>query len=102
MNRKSLPALVALNVVLLIAVVLITLTPQPVQAQFGRSSFLMISGEVVGQRQRNVVYIIDTSTAKMITVMFNSANDKLEIIAGRDLAQDFKGPLQNGGKRGGR
>ena len=92
MNKRSLGALVALNVFLLVALVMVSLTPERAQAQpFGRASYIMIAGQAIGQNQRNAVYIIETRTAKMVAVMWNGGNKRLDIIAGRPLAQDFKG-----------
>ena len=91
MNRKSLGALVALNAVLLIALIMVAMLPaRPAQAQFGGNAFVMIAGEVTGQARFNCVYITELQSAKMVAVMFNSANDKLEVIAGRELKKDVE------------
>ncbi|MEX2214082.1 MAG: hypothetical protein WD768_08145 [Phycisphaeraceae bacterium] len=92
MNRKSLGALVALNGVLLIALIMVAMLPaRPAQAQFGGVAFVMIAGEVTGQARFNCVYITELSSARMVAIMFNSANDKLEKLAGRELKNDVKG-----------
>lgn len=101
MNRKSLPALVALNVVLLIALVLVTLMPAPAAAQLGgtRAAYVMIAGAAKAETQRNVVYLIELNSSRMIALTFNSANDRLEVIAARTLTDDVNADL---GGRGGR
>lgn len=100
MNRKALPALVALNVVLLMSLLVVSLTPSPAKAQFGRARYVMISGQAQGQNQRNAVYIIEVNQAKMVAMMFNGGNNKLEIIAGRKLADDMKAQVGRPGVRG--
>lgn len=98
MNRKALPVLVALNVVLLVSLLVVTLTPAPAHAQFGRARYVMISGQAQGQNQRNAVYIIEVNQAKMVAMMFNGGNNRLDIIAGRPLANDMKAAVGRGGR----
>ena len=81
MNRKSLRALVVLNVVLLVALVVVGLTPQPAQGQFARAEYIMVSGRVTGRAQQAAVYLINLQTAQIAAIMFNSANNQLEAIA---------------------
>lgn len=90
MNRNSLGALVALNVVLLMALIIVSLTPATTHAQLGGAGgqYVMLAGEVTGQKNMNAIYITELSSAKMIVVMFNGGNEKLDVIAGRDLKQD--------------
>ena len=89
MNRRSLGALVALNVVLVVAVAVVSLTPPPASAQLmAGNNYVMIAGEAVGRTSQNVVYIVQTNTQRMIAVMFNSSNNTFETVAGRDLARD--------------
>lgn len=80
MNRRTLRALLTLNVVLLVALVLVGLTPAPAQGQFGRSEYIMVSGLVVGRKQQAAVYIIDLANAQIAAVMYNSSNDSFETI----------------------
>ncbi len=80
MNRRTLRALVALNVVLLVALGLIGLTPAPAQGQYSRAEYIMVSGKTVGRKQQSAVYILDLATAQIAAVMYNSSNDKFEEI----------------------
>jgi hypothetical protein len=82
MNRKTLRALLALNVVLLVALVLVGLTPTPAQGQgqFGRSQYSMVAGLTAGRKQQAVIYIFDLANARIAAVMYNSANDTYEKI----------------------
>jgi len=103
MNRKSLGALVALNAVLLMALVIVSLTPARTHAQLGGAAgnYVMLAGEVTGQKTMNAIYITELTSARMVVVMYNGGNEKLEVIAGRDLKADVKTGV-GGGKRGGR
>jgi hypothetical protein len=103
MNRKSLGALVALNVVLLMALVVVSLTPSRTQAQLGGAAgqYVMLAGEAVGQRNMNAIYITELTSARMVVVMFNGGNEKLDVIAGRDLKMDVKSGKPAGRGRGG-
>ena len=80
MDRRTLRALVALNAVLLVALVLIGLTPAPAQGQYSRAEYIMVAGKVVGRSQQSAVYILDLSSAQIAAVMYNSSNDKFEEI----------------------
>ena len=80
MNRRTLRALLALNVVLLVALVLVGLTPAPAQGQFSRPEYVMVSGRVVGRNQQAAVYILDLANARIAAVMYNSSNDRFEEI----------------------
>ena len=91
MNRKTLRALLTLNVVLLVALVLVGLTPQPAQGQFARSEYIMVAGRVVGRDQQAAVYILDLATAKIAAVMYNSSSDKFEEIDTISMRRDGDG-----------
>ncbi len=103
MNRKSLGALVALNVVLLMALIVVSLTPSRSYAQLGGAAgqYVMIAGQAVGQNNMNAIYITELSSARMVVVMFNGGNEKLDVIAGRELKADVKsGPVNPRGRGG--
>jgi hypothetical protein len=91
MDAKSLAALVALNVALLAALVVTLATPQPAEAQFAAGGqYLMIAGAAPQRSSQSLVYIVDARTGRMITVMFNSANNNLEFVAGADIGRDTR------------
>jgi len=91
MNKRSLGALVVLNLVLVIALAVVSLSPQPAEAQFGGgSNYIMIAGEITGRTNQNAVYIVETQSARMISVLFNSSNKTFQVIAGCDLAADAR------------
>ncbi len=95
MNRRSLAALIVLNVVLLGAVVLTALAPTPAHAQFGGGAdYMMISGRSATRSQQAVVYIIDKTNGNMVALFFNTSNNNLEIVGSRRISDDLSGPLQ--------
>lgn len=91
MNQRSLAALVTLNVILLAGLVVTAFTPRDAEAQFGGAhSYLMVSGEVVGREQQAGVYIIDRQTAEVIALFYRSADNAVEYIAYRNIANDIR------------
>lgn len=90
MNRRSLSVLFTLNMVLLAVLAMITLTSEPAAAQFGlRGDYTMIAGEVTG-REQAAVYILDLKTQRMASVLFDSRNNRLQVVAGRDVSNDLR------------
>lgn len=90
MNKQSLWALGALNLALLAAVFVLGLTPQRAEAQFGRqANYVMVAGDAVGLPQQ-VVWIIETTSGRMITVTYGTGDDFVEIRGRRDLARDLR------------
>ncbi len=92
MTQRSLAILIVLNAVLLAA---IALTFGPVQKanalQLGvGSSYLMIAGNTA-QAAQQVVYVMDTRNGRVACFTVNSANQKVEIVGAREIAQDLKG-----------
>ncbi|MEX0775738.1 MAG: hypothetical protein WD042_08510 [Phycisphaeraceae bacterium] len=101
MNKQSLGALIALNVVLLLALLVVTFTgAQPAQAQLGGGPgpFLMIAGEVTGRQNQAVVYITDLKSARVVAMIFNSSNNELTTLDFRDLATDVQSVAGPGGR----
>lgn len=93
MRKKSLPALIVLNVILLAAVAALWLIPAPeAQAQLGArgNEYVMISGEVNG-RNEDVIYILETTSARMAAVMYMSGTDNFTVIDGTNIANDVRG-----------
>lgn len=89
MNRRSLSALVLINVLLLAGVVLTVLAPEPAKAQFGTgNAYMMIAGEATGRSQQAAVYIINLRTSAIIPVLFNTANNTINTYPGRVIADD--------------
>ena len=81
MNRRTLRALLALNVVLLVALVLVGLTPSEAQAQRGgRPEYIMVAGRIAERDQQSAVYILDLTNARIAAVMYNSSNDEFDEI----------------------
>ena len=98
MNKRTLAALLLLNVVLLAGVIVTAFTPTPAQAQIGAGGqYLMISGRIQQRDQQAAVYVLNMQTGQVAAVMFNGSTEQFEPISRRNINQD----LQQAG-RGGR
>ena len=87
MNRQTLAVLVVINAVLLAAFMVISFSPQPAQAQFaGRADYIMVSGRP-SAGQQDVVYVMETTTGRVVALTYASANKKMEIRGAADLAK---------------
>ena len=88
--KRALSALIALNVVLLLALAVVNLLPTEAQAQglAPGGDYIMIAGQVKGRNQQDAVYIVELRSAQVAAVMYNSNSDQLEVIATRDLTND--------------
>lgn len=81
MNRQTLGALVALNLVLVLALAVVGMTPQPAAAQnFVRPQYMMISGDVPG-RVEATIYVVELSTSRVAAIIFRSADNRFEVLA---------------------
>lgn len=91
MNRKTLGALIALNVVLLAGLAAVVLSPKQAQAQgFGRANYLMIAGDITGREQQAAIYVIETNSGRMISLIFNGSNNTWEVIGSREVGRDLQ------------
>ncbi len=85
MNIKTLRALIALNVALLVGLLVTVMTPRPAMAQLSRAEYIMVAGAVTGRTQQNAVYVVDLSSARIVAMMFNGSNNQLEIVGAAEL-----------------
>lgn len=101
MNRQSLGALIALNVTLLVSLVIVTLTPQKADAQpaFGRSQYVMVTGETTARPNEAAVYIFDLASAQVAAVFFSTANNRFEVVGTYDMAGDLTARPSSGDRR---
>ena len=90
MTQRSLAVLIVLNAVLLAAIALTFGPIQQANAQIGGGSYLMIAGNTT-QAAQQVVYVMDTRNGRVAAFTVNSANKKVEIVGGREIAQDLQG-----------
>lgn len=91
MNQRSLATLIAINAVLLAAVVVTVFSPTPAQGQFGPGNqYLMIAGQAPQRDNQSLVYIIELRTSRMISVLYNSGNEQLEFVATRVVGDDLQ------------
>lgn len=90
MNKQSLGALIALNIVLLLALVLSSISPQPAYAQLRGADYMMLPGTVNGRNGQSAIYVLDLQTSRVIGLFFNTGNNQFELIDGRDITQDVQ------------
>ncbi len=91
MNKRLMNGLIAVNALLLVALVVVGWTPQPVAAQFGmRGDYTMIAGNVTGRKGQAAIYLLDLKSQRMAAVVFDSRTKKLETIAGRVVSKDLQ------------
>lgn len=92
MGKRSLPALIALNVVLLLALALVTLAPTPAKGQgFAAARYLMVSGPTTGRNQQDVIYIIEMNTTRVIAAFYNASDDSWQLIDGTTMLGALRG-----------
>lgn len=90
MNKRSLGALITLNVALLAALALVALTPPNAEAQLRRpGQYLMIPGESRGRPQENMIYLLEIGTARMVALTFNSSNNRMQTFGVRVVGDDI-------------
>lgn len=97
MNQRSIGALIAINVSLLLALVLVIL-PAPATAQGSRGDYVILAGNASGVGgDKQAVYIIETRTSRMVALTFTSGGRGGEInyIGARDMAPDITGGPQS-------
>jgi hypothetical protein len=96
MNKRSLTALIVLNLALLGGVAVTLLTPAPAAAQFGGGGqYLMLSGRAPGRESQSLVYVIDMRTSAIVALMVNTANNSFEVVDGRIVQDDLReGPAR--------
>lgn len=91
MNQRSLATLIAINAVLMAALVVTVFNPAPARAQFAAGNqYLMIAGLAPQRSDQSVTYIVDMRTSRMIVALYSSANQNLEFITGRIVSEDIK------------
>ncbi|QNN23862.1 hypothetical protein HED60_16835 [Planctomycetales bacterium ZRK34] len=90
MNRKSLGGLIVLNVVLLLALGLLTFTPEPAAAQLGgrAGDYVMVAGATPG-RTEATVYITDMNNGLMMAVQYDQNRKIVQPTGFRNIGADF-------------
>jgi len=91
MNRRSLGALVALNVLLLAALAVTSLAPAPVSGQIRttKGDYRMVAGTWSGGGNRLMIYILDNTSTKVLPVIYDSAANSLTPVPGRIVNDDL-------------
>ena len=91
MNKRSLGALIALNVALLAAVLAVTVMPQPAAAQLkGRDRYAMVSGKSIGRSSQDVVYVMNLTNGQVIAFLYESVNKRVTVVGGMDFSADLE------------
>lgn len=90
-NPRSWKALLALNVVLLLALILTVLSPPSVQAQQRPrpGEYLLIAGDITGLSGKSAVYIIELRTSRLLALFYNRDTRRIEVIDSRLLDEDL-------------
>lgn len=95
MNRQTLRALVVLNIVLLAALLLVTVVPQPASAQlWGRDVYTMVSGQTKGRDSQNLVHVVNLTAGRVVALIYESENDKLVIIGSLNFSRELEAGLR--------
>ena len=92
MNHRSLGTLIVLNVVLLVSLLVVMLSPRPAQAQLrGRGEYAMLSGRAKGTASKDVVYIADLRSGQIVSFLFESSQNKLSRVGQANISRDLTG-----------
>jgi len=92
MKKDSLGALIALNIALLVALLLVFVLPVGEvegQARRGRGDYGMIAGEVVGRENQSAIYIAELKSFQLAAIMFDSRSNRIDLIGVRNMAKDL-------------
>ena len=91
MNLKSIRALIALNVVLLVGLFMTMITPEPAAAQgLNPGNYMMVAGDIAARKSQQIVYIVDLSNSRIGAAIFTSANKQFEMVAVRSILEDVQ------------
>ncbi|MBI1370150.1 MAG: hypothetical protein GC162_16035 [Planctomycetes bacterium] len=91
MNRRSLGGLIVLNLVLLLALGLVSFNPPAAQAQLGGNragDYVMVSGYTPGH-ETSTVYITDMNNGLMMAVNYDVNRKAIVPTAARNIGSDF-------------
>lgn len=98
MKRQTYKGLIALNAVLLAALMTITLAvPADAEqrARRSRGEYTMVAGRVQGVTE-SAIYVIDAANQEMLALRWNRSNKSLSAIGFRDLAADARRATSGG------
>ncbi len=89
---SNLPALIALNAVLLGVLAAVTFTPSVSAQARARGAYTMVAGGA-NNTQSAVVYIVDTVNQEMTVMTYDASDRSVKGIAYRNLAADAASQL---------
>ncbi len=87
-SRRMLAALIGANALLVCSLVLVSSTRQAQAAGFGGGNYSLVVGQSNGLIQETV-YVADTRSGKMWSVICNPTTRKLELYGAADLGKDL-------------
>ena len=94
MNRQTMRALVVLNLVLLATLVVVTVVPQPATAQLrGRDIYTMVAGETQDRDSQDLIHVINLTTGRVVSLIYESENDKLVLIGNLNFSRQLEAGL---------
>jgi hypothetical protein len=92
MNKRSLGALIALNIALLAALAVVSLSNRA-QAQGGirtePGEYQMIAGHITGRNNNDLIYLFEVRSSKMVTFFYNSAANTVDIVDAHVINEDL-------------
>ncbi len=88
MNRKTLGALIALNLALLGAMAALSFTPRAQGAAMVRGDYTMISANVAGRDSQAMIFVTELRTGRIAAFFYNSAQNEYQQIDGRTISDD--------------
>lgn len=89
---SNVPALIALNAVLLGVLAMVTFAPSVAAQARARGAYTMVAGGA-NNTQSSVVYIIDVVNQEMAAMTYDSASRSIKGLAYRNLAADAANQL---------
>ncbi len=96
MNRKTLGGLIVLNIALLVALGVLTVTP-PAEAQFAgprAGDYVMLSTITPGRPNYETVIITDMNNSAMLGLYYEVSRKRFVPVAFRNIAEDATGARQ--------
>lgn len=93
MEKRTLAALVVLNLVLASAFGILHLSSQPAHAQLGMrapNNYKMVAGDSHQRANQQVVYIVEEDSGHAIALFYNSQNNVWETFDGARIREDIR------------
>ena len=91
-RTRILTSLIAVNVIGLIALAFLSLSPSQVTGQniVRNDRFAASVGRIQAKRLNDVIYVTDRNTNRMVVVEYDDSRGELSVLGGRDMNKDLK------------